>query len=216
MFAIHGYRGGEDHDRLRHIFSVILEGEPPTAHGYQDEWTGPGSAVSVKPPHCYEGRDVDANHMCAGAFQSLMCNQAFNYFCSEGVKSDGDITKRAGYAEVPKVASLLPIDVHAWPEAIHFGTRFANSRIFEPVSGNAVRFDHRIAPDGRFVGLLYGDQGQARVRCVRPCELTIKHWNGNDERTQMFSPGQEWIQDLARSQGGQPGRTALPVVGHLR
>jgi hypothetical protein len=214
FYAIHGYRGGEDHDRLRHIFSVPWEGNPPTRYGYQDEWTGPGSVVSVKPPHCYNGRDVDANHMCAGAFQSLMCNQAFNYFCSEGVKSDGDITQRAGFFEVPKVATFLPLDLMSWDNPIHFGATQAR-RIFEPVSGNAVRFDHRIAPDGRFVGLLYGDQGQARIRNVRPCELSILNWDGSVERTQRFNRGDELVVDLVRSQNGQPGRTALPITGKI-
>ncbi len=215
FYAIHGWRDGEDNDRLRHIFSVHYEGNAPMRHGYQDEPTGPGNEVSVKAAHCYHGRDVDANHMCALTFQSLLCNQAFNYFCSEGIKSDGDITQRAGFYEVPKVASLLPIDVQSWANAIHFGDRFANTRIFRPVSGNAVRFDHRISPDGRFAGLLYGDQGQAKIANVRPCEMTLWNWDGTEITTQRFHKDQEFVVDFTRSQGGQPGHTAVAITGKL-
>jgi len=216
FYAIHGYRGGEDHDRIRHIFSVPWEGNPPSRFGYQDEPTGPGSEVSVKPSHCYNGRDVDANHMCALAFQSLMCNQAFNYFCSEGVKSDGDITKRAGFYEVPKVANLLPLDVMSWDTAFHFGDSQSGRRIFAPRSGNHVRFDHRIAPDGRFVGLFYGDEGQATATCVRPCTLTMLNWDDSVVIEHNFNKNDVITIDFARSQNGQPGHTAMPVTGKLR
>ena len=216
FYAIHGYRGGEDHDRIRHIFSVMWEGNPPTKYGYQDEPTGPGSEVSVKPPHCYTGRDVDANHMCALAVQSVLSNQAFNYFCSEGVKSDGDITKRAGYYEVGGVRKILPIDIMSWPKAFHFGNSQSAHRVFSPVSGNSFRFDHRVSHDGRIFGLFYGDQGQSIAKCERGCYLSFVDWDGTVHPEAQFDRDQQLVINFARSQNGQPGYTAQAVIGRLR
>jgi len=215
FFAIHGYRGGEDHDRIRHIFSVQWEGHPPKKFGIQDEWTGPGDQVSVKPNHCYEGRDVDCNHMIAGAVQSLNSNQAFNYFCGDGVKSDGDITRWPGFYEVPKVAQWMPQDIMAWPTAIHFGTTQPD-RIFEPTAEDTLRFDHRINGDGRFFGVFYGDEGNLRARCKRACFMSFIDFAGNVSEEQQYDLSQEAHLNFVRSQGGQPGYTAQFVIGRLR
>lgn len=218
FYAIHGYRGGEDHDRLRHIFSVNWEGKPPSKYGYQDEWTGPGSEVSVKADHCYHGRDVDSNHMCAGAIQSLLSNQGFNYFCSEGVKSDSidKLKQRAGFNEVGKVSKIIPIDVMAWPGPFHFGSSQSDKRVFSPVKGDTLRFDHRISHDGRIFGIFYSDQGDTTARCERACYLSIVNWNGTVEPEEQFDLGEEIHFTWVRSQNGQPGHTACAVIGRLR
>jgi hypothetical protein len=214
-YAIHGYRGGEDHDRIRHIFSVPWEGHPPCAYGFQDEPTGPGDEVSVKASHCYDGRDVDAFHLCALAAQSLICNQGFNFFCGDGVKLTGDIARWAGFAEVARVPSLLPPDLMAWPDPFHFGDSQSAVRVFRPNAGNEVRFDMRIADDGRIVGLLYGDEGRASVICERGCRISVTNWDGEVIADRGFSPGDELAVDFVRSQGGQPGRTCFLVRGEL-
>lgn len=217
FYAIHGYRGGEDHDRVRHIFSVLWEGHPPAKFGIQDEPTGPGDKVSVKSSHCYEGRDVDANHMCALAVQSLMCNQGFNYFCSDGVKSDGDITQWAGFYEVAKVKSIVPIDIMAWPNPFHFGNSQSNHRVFSPSAEDTLRFDHRISHDGRIFGIFYGDEGHTSARCERACFLSFVGWDGVVGPEQQFDLGVEISFDFRRSTGGQPnGYTAQVVIGRLR
>lgn len=214
-YAIHGYRGGEDHDRIRHIFSVPWEGHPPCAYGYQDEPTGPGDEVSVKPSHCYEGRDVDANHICALAAQSLICNQGYNYFCGDGVKLTGDVARWPGFAEVARVAAMIPADVMAWPDPFHCGDSQSAHRIFRLNSGKDVRFDTRVADDGRIVGLLYGDESRASVICERGCRITVANWDGEVLHDRAFNPGDELIVDFVRSQGGNPGRTSFLVRGEL-
>ena len=216
FYAIHGYRGGEDHDRIRHIFSVMWEGEPPTKYGYQDEPTGPGPGVSVKPSHCYSGRDVDANHMCALAVQSIMCNQGFNYFCSDGVKSDGDITRWAGFYEVARIKSVVPIDIMAWPKPFHFGGSQSAHRVFSPCAEDTLRFDHRISHDGRIFGIFYGDEGNLKARCERACFLSFIGFDGVVQGERQFDLGQELTLQFTRSQGGQPGYTAQIVTGRLR
>lgn len=215
FYSIHGWRDGEDHDRIRHIFSVMWEGDPPVRFGYQDEPTGPGDAVSVKPAHCYDGRDVDANHMCALAVQSILCNQAFNYFCSDGVKSDGDITRWAGFYEVPRIKSIIPSDIMSWPGAFHFGDSQSARRVFGPQEGQHLRFDHRISHDGRLFGLFYGDEGKNVARCHQACVISLIGFDGSIGQEVQYNPGEMIRLDFVRSQGGQPGYTAQVISGHL-
>ena len=215
-YAIHGYRGGEDHDRIRHVFSVPWEGKPPAPFGYQDEPTGPGDAVSVKAAHCYEGRDVDACHMAALALQSLICDQGFNFFCGDGVCLEGDVTRWAGFAEVPRAVSWLPMDLMGWPAPFHFGDSQGHVRIFRPSAGKEVRFDMRAAEDGRLVGLLYGDESRASVVCVRPCEIEVLNLDGAIVvPARGFAEGDALEVEFVRSQGGAPGRTCFFVRGRL-
>lgn len=216
FYAIHGYRDGEDHDRIRHIFSVPWEGHPPNPYGLQDEPTGPGDEVSVKARHCYKGRDVDSNHLCALAVQSLMCNQGFNYFCSDGVKSDGDITSWAGFNEVGRVSQIVPIDIMAWPGPIHFGDSQPD-RVFSPCSEDTLRFDHRISHSGELFGMFYGDEGTTRARCERACSFSRVDWDGTVHPEEHFNPGDEISFNFYRSSGGQPnGYTAQAIIGYLR
>jgi len=215
FYAIHGYRDAEDHDRIRHIFSVPWEGHPPDAYGWQDEPTGPGDGVSVKASHCYNGRDVDANHMCALAVQSLMCNQGFNYFCEDGVKSDGDITRWAGFHEVAKVIGFVPVDIMGWPGPLHFGGSQSHNRVFSPLAENTLRFDHRLAHDGRIFGIFYGDEGSLSAKCERACTLDFLEMDGTVTETRSFTEGQTLTLSFRRSQGGQPGYTAQVVRGYM-
>jgi len=217
FYAIHGFRDNEDHDRIRHIFSVPWEGHPPSKYGWQDEPTGPGDEVSVKARHCYEGRDVDANHMCALAVQSLMCNQGFNYFCGAGVKSDSLLTDYAGFYEVAKAKAIVPIDIMGWPGVLHFGSSQSGNRVFSPSAEDTLRFDHRISHEGRIFGIFYGDEGHTSARCERACYLTLVHWDGSVSPEKQFDLGQEIHFDFVRSTNGQPnGYTAQVVTGRLR
>lgn len=215
-YAIHGYRDGEDHDRVRHVFSVPWEGHPPTDYGYQDEPTGPGDEVSVKARHCYEGRDVDAHHLCALAAQSLICNQGYNYFCGDGVKLStvDNLIAWQGFYEVARVPSMLPTDLQAWPGPFHFGDSQGNVRLFRPNYGNEVRCDMRVAHDARLVGLLYGDEGAASIITERACEVEVRDWDGTILiPLQRFDPGRELKVTFTRSQGGQPGHTCYLMTG---
>jgi len=217
FYAIHGFRGNEDHDRIRHIFSVPWEGHPPSKYGWQDEPTGPGDEVSVKPAHCYEGRDVDANHMCALAVQSLMCNQGFNYFCGAGVKSDTPLDSYAGFYEVAKVKAIVPIDIMGWPGVFHFGSSQSGQRVFSPLAEDTLRFDHRISHDGCIFGIFYGDQGRTYAKCERACFLSLVHWDGTISEEKQFDLSEQISFDFVRSTGGQPnGYTAQVVIGRLR
>lgn len=217
FYAIHGWRDGEDHDRLRHIFSVNWDGHPPAKFGKQDEPTGNGDEVSVKAQHCYHGRDVDANHLCALAVQSLVSNQGFNFMSSEGVKSDGDITKRAGFYEVGKVSRIVPIDIMAWPKSFHFGSSQSAHRVFSPGRSDTLRFDHRISHDGRIFGVFYGDQGETFARCERACFLSFVNWDGSVGSEKQYDLGTEIHFNFVRSTNGLPnGYTAQAVIGRLR
>ena len=214
-YAIHGYRDGEDHDRIRHIFSVMWEGEPPTEYGYQDEPTGPGDEVSVKAYHCYHGRDVDASHLVGLAAQSVLSDQGFNFFCGDGVKLTGDIARWGGFKEVAAVVNLIPRDVMSWPGAFHFGDSQSHQRIFGPGSGNNVRFDCRVAPDGRIYAVLYGDEGGFAIRCHKRCHVKVQDYLGNVVIERDYSPGEDLTENFVRSQNGQPGRTSFIVNGKL-
>jgi len=218
FYAIHGYRAGEDHDRIRHIFSCPWEGNPPVTYGFQDEPTGPGDEVSVKSSHCYEGRDVDSNHICALAIQSLMCNQGYNYFCGAGVKSDTPIESYPGFYEVAKACKLIvPIDIMGWPGVFHFGGSQSHQRVFSPCAEDTLRFDHRISHDGRIFGIFYGDEGHTRARCERACFLSFVGFDGVVQPERQFDLGQEISFDFRRSTGGQPnGYTAQVITGRLR
>jgi len=216
FYGIHGYRAGEDHDRIRHIFSVGWEGNPPVEYGVQDEPTGPGDEVSVKSSHCYEGRDVDSNHICALAVQSLLCNQGYNYFCGAGVKSDTPIESYPGFYEVARSKQIVPPDIMGWPKPFHFGNSQPD-RVFSPCAEDTLRFDHRISHDGRIFGIFYGDQGHTRARCERACYLQFKGFDGSVSSEMQFDLGQEISFDFRRSSGGQPnGYTAQVVIGRLR
>lgn len=219
-YAIHGFRDNEDHDRIRHIFSVPWEGNPPCDFGYQDEPTGPGDEVSVKAQHCYEDRDVDASHLVALAVQSLLCNQGYNFFCGDGVKLTGDVSRWQGFREVAASINLIPKDIMSWDNPFHFGDTQSHVRIFGPDFGNEVRCDCRIAPDGRFFGILYGDQGDFAVKCYRKCQLQILNYKGEpyiprDWNNGNYDPGSKIIGTFVRSQNGQPGQTSFFLSGKL-
>ena len=215
-YAIHGYRNGEDHDRVRHIFSVPWEGHPPERNGYQDEPTGPGDEVSVKASHCYHGRDVDASHLVALALQSLMTNQGYNYFCGDGVKltTPDNLANWAGFNEVAAAVNLIPRDIMAWGEYIHFGDT-QPLRVFGPNYGNEVRFDHRFGPNGQIFGLLYGDQGGFGILNYRAAHIRLRNYKGETISEQEYYPGQILTGEFVRSQNGQPGKTSFIVDGWL-
>lgn len=215
FYAIHGYRGGEDHDRVRHIFSVPWEGDPPTEYGFQDEPTGPGDEVSVKASHCYHGRDVDASHLFALAVQSLMCNQGYNFFCGDGVKLTGDIARWQGFYEVAVAPNALPKDIMSWDKPFHFGESQSSHRVFGPDYGNQVRFDCRLSPSGQIFGVLYGDEGEFGIRCYRRCRVKVSDYKGNVYSEQEYAPGSKLFGTFVRSQNGQPGLTSFIVTGQL-
>lgn len=216
FYCIHGWRDGEDHDRIRHIFSVPWEGEPPEYCGYQDEPTGPGDKVSVKANHCYHGRDVDASHLVALAAQSLMTNQGFNYFCNNGIKLESGASLEAtpGFNEVANVVNLVPRDIMNWGDFFHFGDSQSDRRIFSPSSGNQVRFDQRVNGN-KFFGMLYGDEGSFSVRCEKRCHIILKNYKGEIVQERNLNPGEQLTGNFTRSQSGQPGSTSYLVNGEL-
>ncbi len=216
FYCIHGWRDGEDHDRIRHIFSVPWEGEPPSYCGYQDEPTGVGDEVSVKANHCYHGRDVDASHLTALAAQSLMTNQGFNYFCNDGIKleSPDKLASTPGFNEVANVVNLVPRDIMSWGDFFHFGDSQAHQRIFGPNFGNQTRFDQRINGN-KFFGVLYGDEGQFGITCYRKCHIILKNYLGEVKMDRNFNPGEILSDTFVRSQNGAPGYTSLFASGEL-
>lgn len=215
-YNIHGWRDGEDHDRIRHIFSVPWEGNPPERNGYQDEPTGPGDEVSVKASHCYHGRDVDASHLVSLAVISLMTNQGFNYFNSDGVKltSADSLASWAGFTEVANVVSLVPRDIMDWFKYIHFGDTQPD-RVFGPNYGNEVRFDHRFGPNNQIFGVLYGDEGHFGIMNYRAAHVRVRNYKGETISEQDYYPGSLLVGEFIRSQGGQPGQTSYIVDGYL-
>ncbi|HYC00451.1 MAG TPA: hypothetical protein VEC57_15040 [Candidatus Limnocylindrales bacterium] len=149
VFDVHGYRGGHWYDKARHIFSIPWEVRPLRRLGIQSEHTGPGELVTVTDnPH-----ELDDEAMGLFAAQSLTFRQAYIYFCGDGIWRRQPIKANAGYAAVARAKTYLPRDVMRF--GMTHGYHDKPTRVFT-VPNDAMRCDHAIADDGRFVATLYG------------------------------------------------------------
>lgn len=163
MFDVHGYRGGNWWDKVRHIFSIAYEGNPKRRLGWQGEPTGPGDAVSVT----QNKQELDDDTLAGMAAMSLVSRQAWCYMSGQGVRFDSPIEAQPGFFSVPRVRDALPRDVMGFQRLIHGGQRWANERIFEVIG--ETRCDHALADDGRFVVVIYGPQ--LTYNQVRPATI---------------------------------------------
>lgn len=154
---IHGYRGGESHNRIAHIMAVGYETIPSFGKpAWQSEPTGPGPGVSV-------GREENVEALCLMALMSLATHQAYNYMSSHGVFWNGSISEMPGFAEVPRaVANILPRDIMNGWEIFHGGDRWAHRRILVANSDGTLRCDH-IMKGRDFLTIAYGRPGTWQI-----------------------------------------------------
>lgn len=172
VHVVHGYRGGESHNRISHIHALGYDTLPHYKKpGWQGEPAGPGDGVSV-------GREEHPEALCLMAATALSTRQAWVYMSGHGVFWNGSIATMPGFHAVARVPALLPADIMTWPELIHGGDRFRGRRVLVAHPGGAVperfyRADHVLHPDGRFLCLLYGQPGTHGVPVARSFEGEI-------------------------------------------
>ena len=137
---IHGYRGGESHNRIEHIFSVGYD-TIPVKHvtAWQSEPTGPGEGVSV-------AQENNTEALVLMGMMGIGAHQAWNYMSGFGVFWNGPIESQPGFREVPKGIAWLPDDIATWPRMTHGGERFEGTRVLAAVdlesSHQHLRCDH--------------------------------------------------------------------------
>lgn len=152
--VVHGYRGGESEDRIRHIFSLTYEQLAKRGlTGWQGEPAGPGDGVSV-------GREEHPEALCLMAAMASAMGQGWVYMSGNGVFWNGPLESMTAFREVARMPSLLPADVMTWGAPFHGGSSWAAQRILE---ASGLRADHRVSADGRFIIVLYGPPGSYRV-----------------------------------------------------
>lgn len=174
VHTVHGYRGGDSHNRIAHIHALGLTLQNKGKAGWQGEPAGPGDGVSV-------GREAHPEALCLMAAMALVTRQAWVYMSGHGVFWNGPIAAMPGFHAVARVPSLLPPDVMTWPTIIHGGTTHRGRRVLVAHPGHEAdpvspfyRADQVLHADGRrFVCLLYGDPGTYRVPVERSFEGEI-------------------------------------------
>jgi hypothetical protein len=163
VYIVHGFRQGEPHDRIRHIFDIAYEARPRLRLGWQGEPGGPG-------------RDTDdTESLCLMAAMALLSRQAWVYMSAFGVRWDGPIEKQPGFLEVARIPRLLPRNL------MRYGTLAAAdapASLFDlkadgELRAETTRLDQAIDVKGRFTGLLYGASDRKRIRARRACRGDI-------------------------------------------
>lgn len=162
IFDVHGYRGGNFWDKIRHIFSISYEGRPNKRQGIQSEPFGNGRLVSVT-----QNKDeLDGETMALASIMSALSRQTWVHFSGEGVMLDKGLQTESGFFETPKATALLPKDIATFPVLHHSGGTWASIRILVPPNDN-IRVDGAQHPDGRVVQLIYGPSGSYRFQVAR-------------------------------------------------
>ncbi len=193
-FDVHGYRGGNHWDKIRHIFSISYEGKPNKRQGIQSEPFGNGGLVSVT-----SNKD-ELNHeaMGLGAAMSAISRQVWVWFSGEGVILQRGLETQQGFANSAAVIAQLPKDVSTYTTLHHSGNSWGSIRMLIPPQDN-VRIDGVDAPDGRTVQIIYGPAGSYNVRAARgftgkvcnPADATCADitWNAGDTVNFAFERG---------------------------
>jgi hypothetical protein len=180
LFVVHPYRGGGNHDKTRHLMSLRYEGKPKRRLGWNGEGPGGGNRVSA-----IDNRDaMTSATMCGLAAMSFMMRMAYVWFSGVGVISDdgGSQTfdQMPGFADVPKVRTLVPSDVMRYSGPIfHGGETWRNQRTF--AARGEVRADHVVHSDGRQVIGIYGP-GDLNVSQEKPFHAAVDHRFGSEFR----------------------------------
>lgn len=146
---IHGYRGGESHNRIAHIFAVGYETCPAKGKtAWQSEPSGPGSGVTV-------GQENHPEALCLMAASALSSHQAWNYMSSNGVFWNGSISVMPGFQEVARIASIIPVDIQNGWDLFHGGERWRDKRVLEASLDGTLRCDHMVK-GSQFQVICYG------------------------------------------------------------
>jgi hypothetical protein len=170
-FDVHSYRAGHSWDKRRHIAALTRADRPGLVRpvGINSEPPGSGGLVSVT-----ENPDeLDEEAVALLGAAALIARQAFVWFSGEGVQLNRGLASEAGFASVPKVASLLPRDVMTYDTRHHSGAEFAAIRVLE--SQGQVRIDGARAADGRFAYTIDGPPGTYQLTVARAFEGRLCH-----------------------------------------
>lgn len=188
---IHGFRGGDTHNRIGHIHAVGYETLPHSGvPGWQGEPAGPGSGVSV-------GREESEEGLILMAGMAHLTHQAWVFMSGYGVFWDGSIGNMKGFWAVPKILDLLPPDIMQWPEIIHGGERWRGKRIFVAPPDGSLRCDFALKGE-EFVGMIYGRPGRHDVPVEKRCQIEIIHPVSGVVEEMQVNPGDVLELDFER------------------
>lgn len=149
VHIVHGYRGGDTHNRIGHIMAVGYETVPEKkVPVWQGEPAGPGSGVTV-------GQENHVEGLCLMAMMALSTHQGWVYMSSHGVFWNGSLSTMPGFAEVPKACAVIPADIQNGWDIFHGGERWRDKRIFEANADGTLRCDHMVR-GAQFQALIYG------------------------------------------------------------
>lgn len=168
----HGWRDGNTWDKIRHIFSPMVEGTYDAYLLIDSEMFGYGRNVSATDEHSM--RTMTANTIRMAVVQSLASRQIPVVMSSVGVISDGMVERLDGgrfrpifdggerFANVmgidaPKIArKLVPQDIMAWPTRCHGGAGQTGRRVRAVPALDETRADQAFSNDGRVFSVEYG------------------------------------------------------------
>lgn len=160
MVVVHGFRGGEYTDRIRHIFSLSYDGLGTFGRrvAWQMEPSGPRRegerGVSG-------GATNDPEALGAMAAVSLLSRQAWTYMSSGGVfLSERPFEEQTGFDLIPRVRDLIPSDVMTYDRLWHGGRSeavlIAPDRVYAERGGGLHRVDQAVDDTGKIVALAHG------------------------------------------------------------
>jgi hypothetical protein len=163
---VHGYRGGESHNKIGHIMAVGYETIPnKKVPAWQSEPAGPGPGVTV-------GQENNVEALCLMAAMALSTHQAWNYMSSNGVFWNGSISTMPGFAEVPRFCSVIPQDIQNGWDIFHGGERWRDKRILAANADGTLRCDHMIKGQ-EFQVIVYGSPKSWAIPVMRAFEGEI-------------------------------------------
>jgi hypothetical protein len=168
----HGWRDGETWDKIRHIFSPMVEGVYDAYLLIDSEMFGYGRNVSATDEHSM--RTMTANTIRMAVVQSLASRQIPVVMSSVGVISDGMVERLGGgrfrpifdggerFADIMGIDSakvarkLVPNDIMAWPTRCHGGAGQTGRRVRAVPALDETRADQAFSSDGRVFSVEYG------------------------------------------------------------
>lgn len=190
---VHGYRGGHISNKSDHRWTLAYEMIPihmPTHRLLWDgepcgPWTAPnpGSTTppgKVKPYVSVQENDqeYDDESVAIIAAGSFIGRSGYTMMSGSGVRYTMPFLSGhfPGMLSVPRLAALLPRDLHTFDKLCHGGRRVSSDgwRVLEATDD--CRTDHAVHADGRFVVKLNSDRGGwHKIKVVRPFTGVIIH-----------------------------------------
>lgn len=195
---IHNFRGGEDTDRIRHIFSNGYEGMPMLGRrvAWQNEPPGPDDDDGSDDVTVGDTSDPEA--LGAMAAVSFLARQAWTYMSGDGVFLDGSpFEEQPAFSIIPKIRALIPPDVMAYPMLVHGGrdnsVLITPNRQYSSEGGEIDRIDQAISDDGKVVAVAYGRANR------RQAEIMVD--DGRRFEGMIINPGTAEVHELRIAAG---------------